>query len=661
MFETRLIQKIFNKEGFKRALNSKKFLCHIVVIVTLVFLILVFSLFLKSNSSQVICKQSECLTKAHLFPVGVIVNKSQSIDLLLKFRENRDVSSYFEYESSERSSIDISRNQSGNLRIQIPMLGSQDNKFSVEAPYPTATQALRIEVKNSRELSMTFDGRIVYSHRYFLPTFFINPNMLFNFENSNLDNDLDYVIQEITIYNEVPNRHLGVIGLLMSSFILLSFVFLIVLRRFFPREVTHLSDKIPVKTIAGFWALSLILWLLGQADFTGSTNPSPFGPIAPAFSDIFQIFQAGQFDFPYDFGAVNYPPLSVALIRFLEPLSLGFAAIFISAISYGIFLWMSDGIKSNRSLNGRLGHLLLFAAPYPIVFALIRGNLDLFAAVLVGLSFIAYNKNRFYISTFFLAIAVALKIWPIVFLLLLVREKRWSLILVCTFVGVTITSFSYSVLGYAGLNQQFKLLTELPDITNGAVGSSTFSYSFSIGAVFFVSYLFAISVSHLTPSDVDIVNSFDFIQSKMYFTITGIFLFLLLLLIFRSRRQESIFLYCAALALLLPNVSYTYRASILIICVIIRIELTGHFYRINDLQSRGVLQKDWRAILLRLCETLSWICILSPTTFYYAKDSLLSISSLIQPLSLIFIVLIEVFYQSKDKKDSIKSKPISIL
>ena len=643
---------------FSRVLTSKKLRGCVVLLVTFVFLILTYALFLKNSSSEVSCRQNECLINAYLFPLGVLVDKSESIDLLLEARENHDASSRYEYRLGERGSVDISRNQSGNLRIQIPMLGLQDNKFAIDAPFPTASQAIRIEVKNSRELLITFDDRIVYSHHYFLPTFFVNPNMPFNFESSSLDRDLDYTIQDITIYNDGVIRQLVQVVLLIISFILLSIVFLLALRRFFPRKVTYLSDQIPIKTITGFWALSSILWLNGQADFTGSTNPSPFGPIAPAFSDVLQIFRAGQFDLPYDFGAINYPPFSVALIRLLEPLSLGFAAIFISSISYGIILWMGDGVNLNRSLKGRVSHLLLFVAPYPIVFALFRGNLDLFAAALVGLSFIAYNKNKFYISIIFLAIAVALKIWPIVFLLFLVREKRWSLILMCTLMGATITSFSYSILGYTELNQQLRLLADLPNITNGAIGPSIFSYSFSIGAIFFVSYLSAISISNLTTSTFDILEAFDFIQSKMYLTISGIFLFLLLLLIFRSRRQESIILYCASIALLLPNVSYTYRGSILIICVLFRIELAGHFYRINDLQNRGILQKDWRTIFLRICETLSWICILSPTTFYYAKDSLLSISSLIQPLSVIFLLIVEVFYEFKYKKNSLEPKPI---
>jgi hypothetical protein len=537
------------------------------------------------------------------------------------------------------------------------MRNGGSTSFPIDVSSVEKGDVIGVSIYDSREFIVTRNQSIVYSHRYVTPVFFADPTDPIKVVNSNSALYITIVPNSIMLSVSSTPWFVLVAKVFSIVGIFASFAFLVkyVLGLYFKQENRKIDKAIPTSLISFFWVTCLAGWLLKARDDTGSSNPSPFAQVGPAFSDIMQIFQAGKFSTPYDYGAVNYPSTALYMIRLFGPVSVGAAALIVLAFSFGVLLWLISGLSFSKKRYLNRYQTFLIALAYPATFALFRGNLDLLVVALIGMSldfylFRGYKKTAIAI----LSIAAAIKFWPIVFVLFLLKKRDFLGSIFYLLGSLAITLVSAYLLGYHRVSDEIHIVWNTLGLFNGTPSINTYNYSFSLGGLLLAMSIFLGSHFSLHPSALNILQGLQFVKSKEYLLILGISVLLILFLIWKSKRNDSILLYCSALALLESSISYAYRATILIVCLILRMNESGSVVRLKDSNVRVVLKK-YLLKFLRIVELISWSCILAPTTFHYFQGSLFSTSSVFQPTALICIVAIEWFFERDYQRGILRS------
>lgn len=196
-----------------------------------------------------------------------------------------------------------------------------------------------------------------------------------------------------------------------------------------------------------------------------------------------------------------YPPLMYVIyliIRHFIPIELvdagsfalrdsqiGLMTYFIySMILIYVFSWLLDwfyeGSKNKRKLI--LGCFLL---SYPFVFCFERGNAIFIAFIFTLVFFLGYKSKRNvirYVSYFALAIAAAIKIYPAIYGVLLLKKGKWKDVIICVVIGITVFFAPFLLLA----GESRKIMTWINNIlfTNGLFGEFGYGIRHNIVAMF---------------------------------------------------------------------------------------------------------------------------------------------------------------------------------
>jgi hypothetical protein len=552
------------------------------------------------------------------------------------FRENR-VIQYIEFsfvnkseektdEQVTNNSIKISRNQN-NLVFNIPQLKPESSNLQAEVRNIQDNSKIKVIINQSRSIYIFVDEKVAFTHRYEMPVFQINPNKLVIYDG------IDSSTQNITANYLVKNpelletsRILLVLMLIMTVTFLLSLTYQTESSVFIRPEV---YKPFFIFGVAFFWIVSLLVYFIKPFDPVGAQNPGLFGPIGAAFSDYFQIAQISQFNKPYELGGVNYPPASLIFgkIMFYALPGLPGFILFASASLGFIFKLVRQNsiIKSPRTL-------LLFIFFYPLIFGLVRGNFDIVAVCLVFYSINFIDKFNGRISILLLAFAIAIKIWPIVFVLYFYKWKNKKLVYETLIYTIFITLFSAYLLGYSNLDEIFEVISSSLFSADN-VTTQAFHYCYSVTAIIFFAHLFVTADSPWNPLKSEIQSSVMFTDGFFAKFILLCLLLLLVLGVFKTRSKKQTFLFLSGIALLLPTPSYTYRGAVLLGSFIL-----FSYESLEKSSKNSNVDEFFRKI--QLC---MWIPIFAPSTFFFARNSEISTASFIQPLSLLIILGIELY------------------
>jgi len=445
---------------------------------------------------------------------------------------------------------------------------------------------------------------------------------------------------EFSLIGKSRLQHNTLRFILALIYLQIFYLFHSLLNRFIKKKEFSTNLKIPFKFIVFFWITVITLWIFGGRDDTGVQNPSPFGPIGAAFSDMMQIFQAGKFSRPYEFEAVNYPPFTLLLIRPFGALPLEIVVVLILAVSSAMIFYLFSNVFHRSSVIEKFGLFLISVFSYPVLFGAVRGNFDLLASSLVGISFYLRSLQKAKIANFLLSIAIAIKIWPIIFLLILFRNRNFKAI---SWIGLTsgfISVGSLWLLGYSSPKQWLQVISNNLGLFGSVSSADTFIYSYSLSALTFGINVLVRShfMSHFTSNTIS--QSLDWVSGSLNLIIVLILIVVILFLIFLTRNQLSLFLFCASIALLAPSISYTYRASVLVVFLGLRLQSTGNIFSFSrhGLPATAVPIRLWFFIF---CERSAWLVVLSPTTFYYQTGTQFSTSSFLQPLAVVVLIILE--------------------
>ena len=254
------------------------------------------------------------------------------------------------------------------------------------------------------------------------------------------------------------------------------------------------------KVIYAFIALTIPFYFLAFITRGEVLSSLLFGAKNDTFADFIKpMFHWGGN--PYTNGVeCNYPALNVILLsllrRFISPETIAsvskgmelrnwqdFWLIF--AIYNVIIIWIISVSASNLMKNDKESFLVVMLAlslSFPVLFALERANLINLAFALT-IFFISFYKDERKVvrevSLLALALAFALKIYPAIFGLLLIKDKRWKeAARTCVY---AVVAFVAPFLAY-GKESLFIFIRNLRNFSNDSLENG-YAYNFSLSGI----------------------------------------------------------------------------------------------------------------------------------------------------------------------------------
>lgn len=527
-------------------------------------------------------------------------------------------------------------------KVCIPFKNYKDKKFPILIDNIQNNDELRIKLINSRTFYIERNSLLIYTHRYQEHVFYFGPIIL-NKVRDQLGNRV-VVKEELTNHD---NRFTN--SLLFLLFTLILGNSWLLTGRNQNSQRSDVWQKLPeyfYLAIGSLWVSALLAWYFGPRDSIGSSGRSPFGPTAPLFSDFFQIAQSANYGNPYLEGAVNYPAFATLVLRCYGNLFTNSLFLLILSLSVSMFILLYRKIANLHSLNW-LHSLLLGSASFPILYGLFRGNLDVLVSALVIASFYFWDKSKRNVaSIILLGIAISLKVWPIFFLLPLLKLKKFGEVLWTAFIAILLTSFSTLI--YSGFSfSRFILIIFSSGESKNTGDISEFSFSYSLRPV--LGGIYHLIKFGSVDSNVERLDQvFAFLDSRIILFILMILLILVLSISLQLKTFNAVYLYAASIPLLFFSPSYSYRA----------IPIVFYFYLLVT-NSNGIkLLGENKPSRISVWEWLSFALLLAPSTVFFFPGTQISLISIFQPVGLL-VLMFFAFLRANTNRLTISSKSYS--
>jgi len=217
---------------------------------------------------------------------------------------------------------------------------------------------------------------------------------------------------------------------------------------------------------------------------------------------------------------------------------------------------------------------ILFFLSYPVLFSIDRGNFEflLFAALMASLYF--YVRKNYLISAICLALAIAMKIYPALFLLLFIADKKYREAIISVVIAVLLTLVSL-LFFQGGLIANFLYLFSMSNInTNKYIVNYinlTAKNSVQRGVTLLTLIKISIIELRLNPSPF-VVENF----STIYSVLSAIIAIPLAIytIFFEKEMWKKVALIIFAM-LLLPSVSADYRLLLVYLPVVLFLNAEG--------------------------------------------------------------------------------------
>lgn len=165
------------------------------------------------------------------------------------------------------------------------------------------------------------------------------------------------------------------------------------------------------------------------------------------FKDFFCIYEISKDLNPYTH-ATNYFPLTYLIFYPLTWTDNPNASILIFFDIFCCFLcWNSHYylkvVEPNINPKEYLKNIIIICfLSYPTLICLDRGNVDILLFIFVALFAITFAQKRYVLAAFLLAIAIGMKFYPIIFIILFFKEKRFYEAILCFAFTAVLTLFA---------------------------------------------------------------------------------------------------------------------------------------------------------------------------------------------------------------------------
>lgn len=157
------------------------------------------------------------------------------------------------------------------------------------------------------------------------------------------------------------------------------------------------------------------------------------------FSDFFDVIRDSHSLDPYlNYNSAQYPFLIV--LGYIFSLFANRAYVVYLGLVSSTFLFLSFLIlRSKNWYTKAVPVFIISLLNYPFLFVVDRGNFESLLFVFLLLFLFFYTKKQYSISALFLALAISMKIYPAILLILFIPEKKYREIAVCLFSTAAIT------------------------------------------------------------------------------------------------------------------------------------------------------------------------------------------------------------------------------
>lgn len=344
------------------------------------------------------------------------------------------------------------------------------------------------------------------------------------------------------------------------------------------RTANHLDNK--SKTLAFMVMLGFVLavikhYILGAyVHLSYPYNTFLFTP-DDRFNDFFNMLRACKDNNPYLTSywlkSVYFPTANTFFYLFgfirNEWLALGiytcvFLAVYLSYIKKNLFALNSfDSIRD---------FIIIGFLTYPVLFSLDRANLDIYIFLLILGFIVFYQKGRFVLSALFLSLAIAMKLYPAVFILLFFKEKKYKEIVIT--IAATLCISVISLMSYQGsfsenLQGMLSVFQGFNQNYSGAAGVQHNVSYYGVLKLITVGYYYTVQGIHDAAAVSMLANGV--LKIPYMLLILLIFAFVVLYILrYEQTLWKNVYLLSATM-ILLPHVSFDYKLICLLISIIL--------------------------------------------------------------------------------------------
>jgi hypothetical protein len=606
-------------------------------------------------SSKLVCLEREC-NAISILDIAENRDLVQTFDLRFQVKSNASRDYVSDYRDINKA-VGLSWNKEQQLLITVPMRHGSTTFFGYTTPRGVVLRDLRISVVNSKSISIFVDNKIAYSHRYENAPFYINPKT--PIATSNQAGKVDFKETDFNIKIEKKSNSILRVASVLFVIIYFGFVTLMLLRRFLPgAKKNNVGRKDLDFNLFGLvvisWVLSIVVWFRNPIDSTGAVNPGPLGPIGAAFSDFFQLSQLAQYERPYDLGGTNYPPAGLLFLRIVsssDPNELSFFPI--AGIVLGTLFFLFDGSFRKKR------ELMIFLGSFPLIFGIVRGNLDLLAIFFVWISVLEWKREKFVTAGFFLAFAISLKVWPVIFLALYFKKRSYKSVITALTVGLNLTLVSSFFLGYFNLIEIIRI-SSIAIFDQSKLGTYAFQNTFSATALLFIGHVLLFAKNPLNISQTDVDISLAFVNGSYAVIITCALLAAFAYFFLKAESLSIEFLILCGIAVCIPTQSFTYRGLVILLFFHLRIQefqklKKSKFHGSGRMKKNQIKQTNFPNKFV----SFSAVPLFAPVTFYFVPGTQFSTASLLQPLGLITFIGLMIF-QEKGERERSKAAQVTL-
>ena len=261
----------------------------------------------------------------------------------------------------------------------------------------------------------------------------------------------------------------------------------------------------------------------------------------------------------FPFGELLFYPFTFFSNKYLALI------LFFTIFLIGWFFFIVKNFSQQNKLDNLRDLFIIGLTSYPLLFTIDRGNLELYVFLLVAGFCFFYSSNNKYQSLFgsiCLSLAIAIKPFPAIFLLLLVIERKWKnifFILLSTLL-ITIASSLCFHEGFWGSFNALKI-NQAEFFTKYVIGNNAWDHQHSLFALLKLFLYFKLYLAHIQPlkehyiyisQTYNLYNFYSIISIVVFIIITGYILL-------KERCLWKILALLVFEMLLLPPTSADYR------------------------------------------------------------------------------------------------------
>ena len=327
------------------------------------------------------------------------------------------------------------------------------------------------------------------------------------------------------------------------------------------------------------------------------------------------------------------------------PMRVGLALMVVASLTVLVLMLRGWVVDLEEHALVRLQYVfILVALSYPVLFALDRANQELLVFVfLAGFLYFLYVRKPAWLAALFLAAAIAYKLYPATFLLLLLAERRLKLFALTILLAIGLTAAGAGFLTFTG---GYGLATLWQMNSRDKAAFQTYMVTFGGGLQHSHTLWGLARVPRLLLDGplAKVFTSPSHAQTTLY-TLAAAMIFLLIAVhvVFREKERWKQVLLVTVAAILLPFVSGDYT--------LIHLYFPLLFFVNSPRESR------WNLTYVVLFAVL-----LVPVDYHYLSVAMdgVSISVIVYPLALIALTLLAVLDQAPRSEDSMGDLPLRV-